>query len=494
MITLRDSRFRIRPRLWLALIVLAYAVIASLYAVYTPPWQAPDEPAHYNYIRDLAEGHRLPLLQPGDYDQAYLEEIKARRFPPDMSIASIRYESHQPPLYYVLAVPAYWIGGGRLIPIRLFSVVLGIGFLLVTYRLAREVFPHRADLALGVTAFAAFLPQHVAMSAAVNNDILEELILASCVTLSLAYIRGEESGQVERRRLLLLGVLIGLGFLTKTWAYLALPLALLAIVWRGIQRRQLPVRDLGLVLVPSLVLGMPWWIRNWVVYGPWDVLGLQRHNMVVVGQPRTAEWIARMGWEEFLRQAGATTFRSFWGQFGWMGVLMDSRIYLALGILSGVVAVGCLWALWELARKTDPAELYRPTLGLLGAWLLLTVVFYVWYNVTFVQHQGRYLFPALPVWGMGFALGVDRMLRPRVSRWLASVIALVALAHLGLGMARGDLNKWFIALSGGATLALGVNLITGGRWHGVFACMIYVGLGVLDLLALFGFILPQLTS
>jgi len=35
----------------LLLILLAYFVAGTLYAVQTPRWQGPDEPAHYNYLR-----------------------------------------------------------------------------------------------------------------------------------------------------------------------------------------------------------------------------------------------------------------------------------------------------------------------------------------------------------------------------------------------------------------------------------------------------------
>ena len=36
-------------------IVLVYLILATLYAAYTPDWQAPDEPAHYNYVQYLGE-------------------------------------------------------------------------------------------------------------------------------------------------------------------------------------------------------------------------------------------------------------------------------------------------------------------------------------------------------------------------------------------------------------------------------------------------------
>ncbi|GAG30145.1 unnamed protein product, partial [marine sediment metagenome] len=107
------------------LVIVAYLVIGILYAVKTPPWQVPDEPAHYNYIKYLAENSRLPVLQMGDYPHDYLEEIKAKHFPPEMSIEPLRYEFHQPPLYYILATIVYKLFAGRLLPLRLVSVLLG---------------------------------------------------------------------------------------------------------------------------------------------------------------------------------------------------------------------------------------------------------------------------------------------------------------------------------------------------------------------------------
>ena len=507
----------------LGLILTGYVGIASLYAVFTPAWQTPDEPAHYNYIRDLAEKGQIPILQPGDYSQGYLEEIKARRFPTDMSIDPIRYESHQPPLYYVLAALVYRLSGGRLIALRLLSVALGVGLLWTIYRLLCIALPGRQGLALGGTAFAAFLPQHVAMSAAVNNDILSEWILAGCAALSLAYLRSKRDWRRDRWLLLALALLIGLGFLTKTTAYLAWPLALLAILWRGAKGARDWIQRLTLGLGPGVLLGLPWWIRNWLVYGPGDILGLRRHDLVVAGQPRTHEWLAQMGLAELLRQASLTTFRSFWGQFGWMGVLMDSRIYLILAIVSAVVAIGCLVAVWEtfraskrlnsLSNSESTADLAReehyhdnedtPRTGHEGLaekqtmvwmliWLLLTIGTYVWYNLTFVQHQGRYLFPALPVWGLCFAIGLDRALRPSFSRWLAGLLLAATLGYAAFGILRGHLSRWTIALNGGAGIALGLISLTPARWRTGYLVLAYLGIAALDLLALFGFIVPQL--
>ena len=92
-------------RITLLVILALYLILGVLYAVRTPAWQAPDEPAHYNYVRFVATTGGFPVLQMGDYPHGYMEEIKSRKFPPDLSIDPIRYEFHQPPLYYALLAP-----------------------------------------------------------------------------------------------------------------------------------------------------------------------------------------------------------------------------------------------------------------------------------------------------------------------------------------------------------------------------------------------------
>lgn len=416
------------------LIFLLYAVLGTLYAVYTPPWQAPDEPAHYNYIRALAEDRALPVIEEGDYDQEYLSRLTSQKFPPELSIASLRYEDHQPPLYYLLALPVYLLFGGALIPLRLFSVVLGLLLLTVVYRLARDLFPDRPFRALAATALIAFLPQHVAMTAAVNNDALAELVLATALWLALR----------PNPRPWPLGAVVGLALLTKTTAYVALPVALLALWWGGarmnvderggsaIRARPRPAlyvaAQTGRLLLAALLLAGPWLVRNATVYGWTDPLGLARHNAVVQGQPRTAEWLAQYGPGGLAIRFIRTTFQSFWGQFGWMGVPMHPPIYLALAVLSALLGVGFLaWWLDRRRPRLTPGQ--RRGAILLTFSATLTVLSYLWYNLTFVQHQGRYLFPALVPLALAGALGLEWWTERRAG------VLLLGLGLMGLPLA-----------------------------------------------------------
>jgi hypothetical protein len=87
-----------------------------------------------------------------------------------------------------------------------------------------------------------------------------------------------------------------------------------------------------------------------------------------------------------------------------MSTPLPDRDYLLLGGLSIVALIGWVW--WLAAKRKSPKSTQQPYGGLLLSLLfVLTVGGYLYYNVTFVQHQGRYLFPALIPIGLAFAIG-----------------------------------------------------------------------------------------
>jgi 4-amino-4-deoxy-L-arabinose transferase-like glycosyltransferase len=404
-----SKRHALFSRALLATIVTVYCLLGFAYAVETPKWQTPDEPAHYNYIVYLAENGRFPVLQEGDYPHQYLEEIKAAGFPPEMSIETIRYESHQPPLYYALAAVLFRLTSPlgfdvQFLALRLFSVALGAGLLLVAYAIATAVFPADPCVPLTATAMMATLPMHIAMSAAINNDTLAELILALVIWLSIMEIKEG----LSLRRTLALGVLVTLALLTKTTIYTPVILAVLVALvvraracgWRTV------LQQLGIVCGLAL-LSVWWFVRNVITYGNLDLFGWHRHDAIVFGQPTTANWIAEHGLAQTIQDFLLVSFRSFWAQFGWMGVLIDSRLYLFLALVS--IAVGVGFVLW-LVRVVRSGQILtgfqRWALVLLLVVLLAVVAGHVWYNLKFVQHQGRYLFSALVPISVAFALGL----------------------------------------------------------------------------------------
>ncbi len=476
-----DSLYIQRPRRWLVAILALYLVSATLYAVRTPAWQAPDEPAHYNYIAYLAQERRLPTLAQGDYDSVSQARIISRRFSGQRAavIAPFRYEMYQPPLYYLTATPFFWLGGGSLLVLRLYSVLLGAVTLWLFYRSVEVIFPDRALLTVGATTFAATLPMHVAMTAAVNNDALANLLVALALLGLLHWLRrhlwdadlaaslganqptDEPLRNQQRREFVWLGVVLGLGLLTKIYAYVLLAIAAATVglvLWRRLRYPLWRAAAATLWLVgPAALLALPIWLRNLRRYPGFDPLALAFHDRVVAGQPQTLDWIAREGLGPYFDRAFTLTFRSFWGVFGWLSLPMDERVYTAVLVFSIVVLLGLLWALVRLILgppDTGMSAFQRWMLAFFGVLILAAAASYVAYNAKFVQHQGRYFFWALLPLATFFALGWREVLQPAQGIATGGLAAVLAASILISGLYTGNLSEWNLLIIGGTALVL----------------------------------------
>jgi 4-amino-4-deoxy-L-arabinose transferase-like glycosyltransferase len=441
----------------LAVIVLAFVVIGILYAVKTPPWQAPDEPAHYNYVAQIASGGCCPVIEEGDWDSAALDELKAEQFPEGADLSRIEYEDHQPPFYYLLLAPIYLATGGSLIALRIVSVILGIGAPLAAYFVAARLLPRHRILALAAASFVAFIPQRMAIMASVNNDSLAETLLGIILVVAITYLGNPTSVDLDGRTIPLtessrphaaaLGGLLGVVFLTKGTIYLPAAVVVgLAVLlrWR-VERHsirwlaQQTVWAAGL----ALVIGSLWWGRNVAVYGWPDIFGQIAHNQVVDGQLRTVDKVAAVEMGSYLKEYLITTYHSFWGQFGWMGVPMPDRVYLLIGLFLLIDLFGVMLAFGLFRKHLDLQPWQTSAEWVLAASILATTVTFMGYNLAFVQFQGRYLYSMLiPLAGLvvlglwGWSMWIEQLMLQRHSpskeywRHLLAWLPLVALAWM----------------------------------------------------------------
>jgi 4-amino-4-deoxy-L-arabinose transferase-like glycosyltransferase len=395
------------------------------------------------------------------------------------------YESHQPPLYYFLCLPVWW--ASRALPagdpagawprdktLRLVSTIIGAAGLLLIARLARRVSPEEAEcvrrgttvvhpgvplpeaLALGATAFAAFLPMRLATAAAVGNDLLAELIFTATLLLLVAAVRGG----ITARRTLALGVALGLGLLTKSTCLLLFPIAALGLALAASRRapadgkqHATTVAFLGSVagaFAVALAVGGWWLVRNQQLYG--EVFVAQTFERYFQDTARP-EFFLRQGMtfaEYMLFLVIPLTFRSFWGVFGHMQISMGaltpapfmppSWIYPLL-TLPTIASVGGLARVYA-RRQAMEAECVRAPRGPLPAatraiwgllvvtWLLVAAAF-LRFNTAFFQAQGRYLFPAMAPIALLFTLGLQSL---GPARWAGRVALGTAGAMLLLAL------------------------------------------------------------
>jgi 4-amino-4-deoxy-L-arabinose transferase-like glycosyltransferase len=436
----------------LVAIVAAYLALGGLFAARMPAWQTPDEPAHYNYTRQLVQRSHVPVIEPADWDAALVPIGPTQR---DVPVDRLMYEDHQPPLFYALAAPIYSATGGNVVWLRLFSLLLGAMTVVFAYLTVIAIFPGRPYLAAFTAAFVGLLPQHVFILSGFNNDSLAEAVLALTLWQGVRLIRDQDD--LPNSQVAALAIIVGVCFWTKATAYLAYPVGAYAM-WRTCwsapdARRKAWSRLARYTLIAGLI-GLPWWIHNLQTYGGFDVLGLTRHNQVVAGQPTTAEWLAQFGSLGVLARLLQTTFQSFWGQFGWMSILLPGWLYL--GVLALTLLSAALFVVWwvgsrrartaaraearaangEDASGRGVTERQSRQLTLLALLALLTLLAFIWYNAQFVQHQGRYLFPALIPVGLALGLGWSVVVArwPILLRWLwlAPLVILAALDFYAL--------------------------------------------------------------
>jgi len=453
---MRDKRYAIGDTRWAVwLLLLAFLALAVTYSVVTPIFEASDELWHYPVVQYIATGHGLPVQTPPDRPGLW------------------KQQASQPPLYYALAAlltswvdtsdltatlrpnphsaigvvtpdgninmvahdPAReswpWRGTALAVHIaRLLSVALSTVTVYLTYRLGREAFPDRHDLALAAAAFTAFTPMFTFISGSVNND---NLVVPLCALALLSMIRQDRKAQGNERRLMLgwlgLGVVIGLAALTKLSGMLLLLPAALTGAWVAWQRRSL--RHL---FAAGLAIGLPvltltgWWLwRNWQLYG--DPTGLKMFNPYFT-RPIPAD-LAQI-WSE------RTSFLyGYWGNFGGLNLPIPAWAYTILNILLLLAAAGLIFSFWQFIARNRPSSLvtqhsifdtrHASRTSIIVLWGAIVVVGWLSWTRTTWSSQGRLVFYALPAYSILMAAGLGA--------WLPRRVAPYAFGVVGIGMA-----------------------------------------------------------
>lgn len=395
--------------LWLACIAFLHGLV---YMTLTPPWQAPDEPRHFQYVRFLLDEQRLPTRDDENIDSPLTEQVKRSMAQfdfwtwRDRDIVSpwleYRVAWGHPPLYYGLAA-------GVLLPflssdvtlqlyiVRLFSVTLTALTVWVAYQIMHSLFPTSRVLAVAVPLFIALLPMHAFVGSIVNNDPLAELTSVVVIWLLVEAFRRGLSWQ--RGGLLLVALVTAL-FAKRTTAFLV-PLVIfsLLILLPPLGRRWLVVIGivafpLGLVLLRQLPGGY--------------ISGLLLNRARGVFVPLAGLTLSDMAlW-------GALLFTTFWGNFGWATIQLDWVWYALLLVITLASILGWIrrgWRWRQQASSLIPWQRWILAVFVLATLLILaqTVVLLL---LSGIHQQARYIFPAIVPVALFLVLGWSAWLPP----------------------------------------------------------------------------------
>jgi 4-amino-4-deoxy-L-arabinose transferase-like glycosyltransferase len=449
-------------------ILVLFILLASIYSIITPIFEASDELWHYPMVQWLSKGNPLPV-----------QDAK--------NVGPWKQEASQPPLYYYLTGWAtFWIDtsdmavvrvenphvdNGVITPdgnlnlvvhnpdreafpwrgtvlavhlIRFLSVLMGAITVWLTYHIALELFPDRSYLALGAAAINAFTPMFVFISGAINNDNLIMMLCSLSLLLMIKRLRhGEGLGIKDQGlgrstssplaprfsfsigRWLPLGMVLGLALLTKTSALGLLPITAITVSIVAWRKRSWSEFFAGAIAtaVPALLIAGWWYLRNIQLYG--DVLGLSAFIDVLGRRAAPASLLQLWGerWGFML---------SYWGLFGGVNVPLANWVYHVLNAFAVLAFIGAIIYLVRLTVdwfRADPVHSWRDftyelrdyiqgrtplfSVGLFG----LTVVASLtqWASITW-SSQGRLVFSAISTWSIFFALGLATIFGSRLSR------------------------------------------------------------------------------
>jgi 4-amino-4-deoxy-L-arabinose transferase-like glycosyltransferase len=425
---------------YLVILVAVFVILGVIYSVTVPLWESPDEVANFGYVAHLVRTRSLPVQQIGALDAA-----------------------HHPPLYFTVAALVSSLadfddptGAFQLNPefvwskpggadhnaashhtaetfpyrgialavhlARWVSVSMGAITVVLTYAIARRIFPRSQGLALLAAAVTAFNPQFLFISGSVNLDGMAAMTCA----LALWQLMRALEKPFRWQGWALTGSFCGLAVLSKSSAFtVGLTAGILLLVSAARQRSWRLLWRGALALGLSFLVVSGWWFaRNWVLYG--DPLGWQifLENWIVHHRN------SRIKWKD-VHRFFTTQFQSYWALFGWATISVPKWVYRLLQALGVLSLVG--WGRWLWRRRRHSLDEPR-ILGLVALVIfpLLQEGFQFRSIFTFNDswYQGRYLFPVIAALSTLLAAGLWRLTLNRTGRTvaLAAGIALLFLA------------------------------------------------------------------
>ncbi len=262
------------PRAAAILAVLQLCAIVTLAAVTVArsPIFGLDEGAHLAYVAQIADHGRLPWLgrDPSPWQVQAIDEgayphhstVPARR----AGLAGENYEAFQPPLYYVLATPAYLVGASfisKVRAVRIFDVILLLAAVAILALLARDVFGKRWLIPYCMVLTVVMWPGVLIRVVTASNQALE-------LPIGLLYVLACWRATTYRdgRWMISAGVLLGLCLLSSPTLACLAPLLLLPIGAFLRARRTGKVMILAAVTAALPVLMVaPWLASNESRYG-----------------------------------------------------------------------------------------------------------------------------------------------------------------------------------------------------------------------------------
>lgn len=400
--------------------IAAIAVLGTVTVARLPAWGLVDEAPHYDYVQTIAEDGRLPRI---DRDLLHDEVLaiddgtypgRPERAARERGLPGRSYEAFQPPLYYLLATPAFALAGdheNKLLVLRGLGVVLLLGAVAIAWMLTRRLVPADPLPAFAVVLTVFLWPGVVVRAVTVSNAALE-LVLGSLLSLALWRALAERSGGW----LVGAGAIAGAALLTKLTTVAFLPSLALVCASFALERRWRAVT--GALAIPLLMLA-PWLATNVERYGSLTASAAAQRLLEPAVNPEGRNFGLRDLPAKHLNLLNGVLPEEWWLEF-----LDSSKRWLRNIVVGGLVAGSLVLTTW-----VPRAQLGRG-LAVLMAPLIVGIALM---SVSLLGDNWdvflpRYLYPALPGAAALVALGLATRSSRRAQLLVASAITGLLLA------------------------------------------------------------------
>jgi len=440
------------------LLISAILLIAVGFLAVLPPFEGFDETAHYSSIQQIADTGTIPrygqsflsltvtdyglhgplpyssLKPPFDrnngmtyavfftspdhvaaYKNLYRNPFVPRSFKPSKKA---NWQSQHPPLYYLLMAllmkaTVSWSFVTQLFALRLVSFLFAFaGLMIGLYASVTHSSPTlRRSMLLGFLLYPLIVPMFFAEFARLGNDSLCLLLFGMIWAVLLRWLEDE----YDSKRSLLLGILLGLGLLTKAFFLpitFGIGLFMLFRIWRERSDHKMVASRLKhfvLMFAPPLLLGGSWYVHNLLLYGSFvggsDFITLTRRGGLLANLKGELTLFA------FVRGIAATLVTWSWGGT-WSLTRINEVFRIPLVVLTG----------WLFFNYISQARRHILTHVIwLPVWLSATffigLIYHVFVGIALTgsgNTPGWYLHVVAPLFAFVFAFGLAEIENGRI--------------------------------------------------------------------------------
>lgn len=381
--------------------VLAYFLIGSIVFVYLiPPFEANDEPYHLEYINYIVSNSSLP----NQLNEKEKVNIEGHQFPlyyfVSASLIKIIW-GNSPVKFSLVFNKKHFSAGGpeNLVPVfnhiinnpfadneskmkfyflRLLSTLFGVFNLFFIFKIAKLFFEDYRIVIL-CSFFAASLPQFIFASSTITNDSLANLLSSASIYMFLVLLKNPSF-----KKIILFSLIFSLSLLCKKTLFFLIPSVAISAAYAlhiGKINRDIFIKlSLSLLFFTFIVSGW-FYYRNHFIYN--DVLLTEVEKITVPMHYDPKSFFSFY----FIYPFIPGLFGSFFGVFGWMNVAMPFFVYVFYFLLFAAGVIGLFQK--KSFKKLNPQKIF------IVCSVLICFAGIVYYNLSFTQHQGRFLFPVL---------------------------------------------------------------------------------------------------